>query len=472
MGKQNNGLNFIYQAAYQLMLVVMPFITVPYVTRILNVDGLGRFSYVASVASYFILIMKLGLDSFGQREVARIRSNKQKLNEFFSNLLWFHLILGLLVIVCFFMYAYFLADPENKVLFYIRILSLVGVLIDINWLYYGLEQFKVTVTWSTVVKFTTVAAVFIFVKEEKDINTYAFIMCISTCLSEVPLWIGLRRRVEIVKPVFKEMLRYLKPMLILFIPTIAVSFYKQMDKVMLGAFSMYTDVAVYEYAERIINAPIGIISALGIVMQPKMSNLYAEGDTNKAESTIELSMSFIMWMSFAFTFGIISVSKEFVLLLLGDQFRGTTAVLMLLSVTMPFISWANVLRTQFILPRQKDKEFVISILSGAAVNLVLNKLCIPRWGAIGAAIGTIGAEVTVCLIQTIQTYHDLRIGKMLKNAMFFLLIGLVMGISIKLTPVVIQNPVAQLAFMILEGAVIYCVLSTKNVKQMIRLFKE
>ena len=257
----------------------------------------------------------------------------------------------------------------------------------------------------------------------------------------------------------KGICSHIRPNLVLFIPVLAVSIYKIMDKIMLGSMTNMTEVAYYENSEKIINIPMGIIAALGTVMLPRMSNLIATGNDKKALQMIEMSLKFIMFLAIGIAGGVIIVSPNFIPLFLGNEFVNAIPVVSLLAVTVIFISWANVVRTQYLIPHQKDKIYIKSTLLGALVNVISNIILIPRYGAVGAAIGTIFAEATVAVYQTIKVKNALEIRKYLLNSIVYVFPVIIMYIVGNIISSKISSSIVTICMQIIFGGSIYLILT-------------
>lgn len=255
---------------------------------------------------------------------------------------------------------------------------------------------------------------------------YIFIMAFSILLSQIVLWPKALKCVKWVRPEWFEIKKHIKSNCILFIPVIAVSLYKMMDKVMLGSLSSRIQSGLYENAEKIINTPIVFVNALGTVMLPKMSNLVARGKKELGQIYIRDSMQFIMGLAIPVTMGTAGIASNFTPVFFGEEFRDSSVVIMVLSVITLFNSWANVIRTQYLIPNQRDREYIISVIAGAIVNIIINSLLITRMGAMGAAIGTVFAEFTVMFIQTIFVCKKLPILKYMQDSWLFIVSGWIM----------------------------------------------
>lgn len=447
--------NFAYQMIYEILIIIMPFLTSPYIARVIGAKGLGTFSYSYSIAYYFMLFSMLGLKNYGNRSIAQVRENKQELDKTFSSILAIHIIISLAV--CFAYMGYVLFICEEKLYAIIQFACVVSSLFDISWFYFGIEEFKLTVTRNSIIKIVNVICVFLFVKNEQDLWIYCLIMALGTLIGQLVLWIPIKKYVKIVKPSWSRMKPHIKPMLILFIPSIAVNVYKYMDKVMIGFLGEKVQLGYYENAEKVINIPLTVITSFGTVMLPKMSNLAAKKKNNDTKKYINISMEFVNCLAFGLAFGMAGVGKVFAPVFWGREFTSSGFLIMGLAVTIPFISFANVIRTQFLIPQSRDKQFVFSVCLGAVINFVANMLLIIKLQAIGAMIGTILAEVSVCVVQTIFVRRELPIIKYIKNCITFFLMGFTMFVIVVVIGHYMGISITTLIVQILTGGVVYIV---------------
>ncbi len=451
--------NFLYNAAYQILLMIMPLITTPYIARVIGAEGVGIQSYTYSIVNYFVLFTMLGVNNHGNRSIAMTRDEKEKLSRPFFSIYSFQVIMGIFMLAVYCGYVMIFVK-ENKIIAMIQVIYLISALLDINWFFFGLEQFKITVMRNTIIKVATTCSIFIFVRDRNDLYLYAIILALGVLLSQVILWKFVGRHINFVRVSKAEVIAQIKPNLVLFIPVVAISIYKLMDKIMIGGLCNMTEVGFYENSERIINIPLGIITALGTVMLPKMSNLAAKDDNDASKRYIRLSMQFVMFLSIGITFGLMAISNKAVPLFLGSEFNECSVLITLLSITVIFISWANVIRTQYLIPQKKDRIYIISTILGAVVNLVVNIIFIKRFGAAGAVIGTIMAEGTVAVYQSFMVRKELEIRQYLSKGLIYLIPAAVMFIGIKyLEKIIDASDLIIVIIDIIAGGSIYLLLS-------------
>lgn len=450
--------NIFYNITYQILTMIIPLITTPYIARVIGAKGVGIQSYSMAIVNYFILFSMLGLNNYGNRSIAIVRNDKKKLNRVFWEIYSMQFLVSLLMILLYFSYVcYFITD--NKIIFILQGINLFATMLDINWLFFGLEKFKITVTRNLIIKMTSVICIFVFVKGAEDLWIYVLISAVSVLLSQIILWIILFRYINLVKIRIKDILVHVKPNLILFIPIAAVSIYKVMDKIMLGKMAGMNQVGYYENTEKIINIPNGIIIALGTVMLPRISNLMGRGHYEKSEKYMRLSMLFAMFISIGSMFGLIGVTDVFIPIFLGKDFTECIRLTNIISITIIFIAWSNVLRTQYLIPKKKDNIYIVSTILGGIINLVINLLLINKYGVIGAAVGTIIAEFTVAFYQTIKIKNDINIYVYLKEISVFLIPGIIMLILIKIIGYYTNLNIITALIQVVIGGIVYVLLS-------------
>lgn len=449
--------NFIYNLSYQILIMILPFITTPYISRVIGPEGVGIQSYTYSIANYFVLFAMLGVNNHGNRSIAMVKNNKEKLQRTFVSIYSVQFIMSAIMIVLYSIYIIFIAK-ENKIIFIIQAIYIISALLDINWFFFGMEQFKLTVIRNTVIKLISVVSIFVFVRNSNDLYLYSLILALGSLISQFILWKYLSKYISFVKVSKEEILVQIKPILILFIPVIAISIYKIMDKIMLGSMSSMTQVGFFENSEKIMSIPLGVITALGTVMLPKMSNLYASGNEDEGNKYIGLSLEFVMFISVGAMFGLIGVSPILMPIFLGDKFIECVNIVAIMSITIVFLAWANVVRTQYLIPKKKDKIYITSTIIGAVINLVINILLIKKYGAIGATIGTVFAEASVCIYQSIMIRRDLNMSLYLKKVLFYILPGIIMCVSIRILGNALGQSILTGIIQIVLGGTIYVIL--------------
>lgn len=448
--------NVIYQTAYQILALILPFITAPYVSRVLGSENVGIYSYTYTNVNYFMLAALLGIETYGTRTVSKVRNDKKLTNEAFSSIFYCHLIVSAVCLVVYLIYACFISKPIYRVFALIQTLYIIAEIFNINWFFFGMEQFKITVTRNMVVKLLTIASIFLFVKDKDDLVVYITIMALGTFISQSFVWIFLRKYARFVRVPLKEVLKHFKPMCVLFVSVIATSLYRMISKTMLGMTDALSDLGCFEYADKIIRMPLSIITAVGMVMLSKTSNMYNNDSKKNVHSLIQKSMEAVMIFASAIAFGLAAVSDNFSVLFYGKEYEFTGTLILSMSASLLFMSWNNVIRTQYLMPQCKDKEYVKAVWAGAIVNVALNLVLIHFIGALGAALTTNVSYFVVSLVQTYYAKKELPVSVYLKGALIPFLTGAVMFVIIRVIGHYMTCSWVTLCIQIACGALFYC----------------
>ncbi|MDO5151470.1 MAG: flippase [Oscillospiraceae bacterium] len=442
--------NIMYNTIYQFLILFLPFITSPYLARIIGPNGVGVYSYSHSVAQYFVYAAMLGLQNYGNRSIASVCNNRIEKSKVFCEIYCMQITTALLSTIVYIVYSFFSKDVTAAL---IMIMYVASTLFDINWLFFGTENFKITVTRNTVIKLLCMACIFLFVKDRSDTYVYITIMAASNLLSQIVLWPFVKREVDLSLPKWADVKKHYKPNLMLFIPVIAISIYKIMDKIMLGQMTTMAEVGYYEYAERIYNIPLLLITAIGTVMLPRMTFYYSNAQINEAQKYLLKSMDMVLAFANAAMFGMMSIANDFISVYYGSDFADSAKILQYLSTTIVFLAAGNVLRTQFIIPKKKDNIYIKSAVYGAVVNFIINILLIPSFRTSGAAIGTISAEAVVFLYQVMAVRKEIPLKKFVGSEILYFLAGVVMCFLISF--IRIDNTIISLILKVLIGGIIY-----------------
>ncbi|MCI5816463.1 flippase [Ruminococcus sp.] len=451
MGKTKR--NLIYQTLYQMLTLVLPFVTAPYISRVLGSENTGIYSYTYTTVNYFMLAALLGIETYGTRTISRVRNNQEELNKAFSSLFYCHVFVAGLCLIVYMVYALFFSGVY-RVYAIIQALYILAELLNINWFFFGIEEFKITVTRNLVIKVLTIASIFLFVKDKNDLIVYITIMALGTFISQSFVWIFLRKYIKFVKASLSEIFSHLKPMSVLFISVIATSIYRMVSKSMLGAMGELSSLGCFEYADKIIRMPLSIITAIGLVMLSKTSNMYVNNNKG-AVSLVGKSMEAVLIFASAIAFGLCGIADNFAVLFFGSEYAYTGNLIEAMSISLIFMSWNNVLRTQYLMPKCKDKEYVIAVWAGAVVNVLSNLIFIRLWGATGAALTTSLSYFVVSLVQAYYVKKELPVLEYLKKSAVPFAAGIVMLLCVKCIGYALDCSWISLFLQVLAGGIIY-----------------
>ena len=420
--------NYLYNAGYQLLAVLLPLITAPYVSRVIGAHGIGINTATNSTIQYFILLGSIGIGLYGNREIAYLRSNKQAMSEAFWEIQILKMVMVTISYGAFLVYLTFC--PVYKEYMLIQSINLIAAAVDISWLYMGLEDFKKTVLRNTMVKLASAAMIFMFVKDANDTWIYIFVLAISVLGGNLTLWPYVKK--TLVKVDFKKLhpFRHFKPTIALFIPQIAIQVYLVLNKTMLWAM-VNSDVAgFYDRSDTLVRLVLTLVTATGTVMLPHVANAFHEGKEETVNNLTADSFDFVSCISIPMFAGLAAIGQKLAPLFFGPQFKPVGMAVCLEAVVIVLIGWSNVIGQQYLLPTNKIKIYTGSVVSGAIVNLILNLPFIYLWGLHGAVFATICSEIVVTGYQIWHVRNNLSLKKMFINVPKYALASLTMFIVV------------------------------------------
>lgn len=457
MTKSSIKKNMLYQSGYEILVLLLPFITSPYIARTFGAQYLGIYSYTVSVAYYFQMFAMLGIKFYGNRAIAQCRNDRDKMNDTYSEILVLHVFVSIISILAYISYCFFEKQYTNITI--IQGMVVLASLFDVSWFFFGIEQFKITVIRSALIKLISVALLFILTNKQEDFWIYVVLMAGSQLANQIILFIMARKYVTFKRPKCKAVISHIKPMLILFIPVLSLGIYKYTDKIMLGLFGMETELGFYENAEKIVNIPLSVVFSFGSVMLPKISQMVISGESKAVERYMQLSIKFMVGLSIGMSAGLMGISSVFAPVFWGSEFTRSGILIFVLAVSIPFSTLANIVRNQDLIPNKKDSQYSLSILLGAIINIVLNYILIPLYGALGVSIATVSAEVFVCLIQLFLSNCKFPYGKYILGTCIFLFPSVIMYFIVFCFGEHVGTSVLTLVLQVLIGVFVFGLLS-------------
>ena len=385
--------NMMYNTVYQVLILILPLITAPYVSRTLGTTGVGIYSSTAAWLGYFVLAGGLGITLYGNREIAYHQKDKESRSRVFYELLSLKFITVALALIAYLVFVFL----QNKwqPYFLLQGITLIAVAFDVSWFFMGLENFKVIVVRNTIIRLLLTVAIFVFVKTPNDLWLYILLLALSTLIGNMTVWPFLRR--EIIKIPFRSLniFQHLRPVTMLLLPQVSITIYTSLNKNLLQIFSGLDSVAYFTQTYMIIILGATLVSSFNSAFLPHLSGLFSSGESDKVKPLILKSIDLGNCISILCVSGIIGVSQTFAVFYFGKNFAPVGSLLGVGASTIFFLALTNALSTQYLVAARKMHEYIMSTIVGLIVNIVFNLTLIPILGTMGAIIATILTEVGV-----------------------------------------------------------------------------
>ncbi len=449
--------NIFYSILLVLANYVFPFLTYPYVSRVLGVTGIGAYNFVDSVINYFILFSSLGINTLGVREISKCKGDPDALARTFSNLLIVNLALtGLMLLV---LVVSTMTVPQlsaHKELMYIGAFKLVFNCFLVEWFFRGLEEFSYITIRSIIIKLVYVAAVFTLVRTRDDVWVYFLLGCLTIVVNAVVNLVFARTRVRLT---FKglEFGKTLKSLLALGVYSILTSMYTTFNVTFLGFVTDDVEVGYYGTATKIYYLVMAVISGFTSVMLPRMSGLVASGDMPKFKSYFTLAVELLLGFSLPVAAWMMLMASDIVMVISGPEFTGAVLPMIIISPLVLIVGYEQILVLQTLLPLGKDTVMLRNSIIGAVIGVALNVLLVPSLASIGSALVWIAVECVILVLSQIAVTKEISLRFPLDRLLVNLLVYLPLaGLMIACT-FIPAAPVVKMGASMTVAALYICV---------------
>lgn len=447
--------NYLYNLSYQILVVLAPLITAPYVSRVLKPDGVGIYSYTTTIATAFALFAALGVNTYGQREIAYKQGDKEGQSIIFWELFLARLFSTALVGIVYLLFC--LAYSQYNEYLILQSLIVFATMLDISWFFQGIEEFRIIAIRNAIIKLVTIVLIFILVKSQADLSAYILINSVSIFGSYLLFFLNLNK--YIIKIDYKKLhpLRHTRGIIEFFIPLMATQLYSQLDKIMLGAIaSSSVENGYYEQSRKIVSILIMVITSINTVMFPRISNLYAQEKKDEIIGLYKKTYKLILMMVIPISVGIVFTSNNFVIWFFGDEYLSVAFLMKLSVILLLFMAIGNFVGMLYLSPIGKQNQMTTVYLISAGINVIFNFWMIPMLQSIGAIIASIVAEIFSGSAQLFLLLKSEYKFNLLDGVWKYISAGLVMGVGLyflqRISPFI---GITQTVLEVIVGATIY-----------------
>lgn len=453
MGKKSIKKNYIYNLTYQILTILTPLLTAPYLSRVLGPSGVGTYSYIESVCSYFVLFATLGITTFGQREISYVQQDREKRSIIFWETNIIELFASLLSIIA---YAIFSFTHSNWQLYIVLVFNLFAVIVNISWFFQGLEEFGKIVLRNIIFKMINIVFIFVVIKSPEDIIWYLLGTSFFTFLNNASYWISIKKYVDF--PGFKKLnpSRHYKTVLSLFLPTIAMQVYTVLDKTMIGVITNSSfENGYYEQALKISRMVLTVITSLGTVMIPRIGYHFERKENDIVKSYMYRGYRFVWFLGIPLCIGLIMVSSNFVPWFFGEGYDKVVLLIGILSFLILAIGINNVTGMQYLIPTKRQNVFTRTVVYGAVTNFILNIILIKKFQSYGAAIASVTAETVIAFVQIWIVRKELSPWEIIKSGIHYYIAGFAMAVVLYLVGVHLSSSIINTLILVVCGALTY-----------------
>ena len=453
-------LNAFFNVVRNVLRLIFPLITFPYVSRVLMPEGIGKVNFANSIVMYFYTIASLGIGSYGIREAAKIRNDRLALAKFTKEMLSINIVSTLVSYILLAASLVFVKKFESyRILIIVNSSSIILNTIGFEWLYSALEEYGYITLRSIIFQIVSLALTFILVRNSDDVVNYALVSVISNVGSNVCNLIHARRYLDLKTKVKLEIKKHLKPIFLLFFSSIAITVFSILDTSMVGFIKDDVEVGYYTSASKIIRMIRDLFPAISTVMFARVSYYVGTKETQKIKEVTGQIFNLFYALSIPICMGFILLMKPILLLMCGSEFLPAVAVGQVLAPLVILSSISGYLSGAILISFGREKIYMYVEVGAALLDIVLNFAFIPKYGALGAGIATLITELVMFIVFHISVKNEISGVKIKKALVQYIISSVIMALvvymEIKYLPL---SPILQILLGAVSGALIYFVI--------------
>jgi O-antigen/teichoic acid export membrane protein len=430
MKKFSPKTNLILNSFRTLLSIIFPLITYPYVTRILQPEGIGKVEFAYGIATYFTVFAGLGVTVYGLREVSKLRNKKDELSKRVHELFFLNLITSLIVLTAYLVFLTIWKDNPNKDIFLLFSLMIVFTNIGLDWVYQGFEDYFYITVRTLIFQLLNVALLFLCVKTKDDAIYYALFLIVSSVGSNVINLIGIRRYINIKRYEGYQIFIHVKKVFVIFVTLMTGTLFLKLESILLGTILGYKEVGIFTVANKLITTIMAIVSAIGMTYLPTIIHEINNGNPDKARKIIEKAIGFVFFISLPIMTGLMVISKRMIILISGDGFLEATIPLMILSPIILLSAISVIYGNQVFLSCHQEKRSLQVLLITGVLGLLTNLVMIPLFSVKGAALTILCLSLLGCYIQIKLSMRYLPIKILSKNILKPVFSSVIMGVLV------------------------------------------
>jgi O-antigen/teichoic acid export membrane protein len=385
--------NLAYNYLLSFSQVFLPLISIPWVSRALDPDGIGRVGFIDSFTYYFITIAEFGIMVYGIRAVARVRHDKERLPKLVSELMALHVVSSSLALVLYIISVYSVWEKINDVRLLMFSLSFLLVnFFACEWYFLGMEEFKYITMRSLLTRIAGMVCIFLLINEREDYYIYYGIISCAAIVNSVWNNIILFRKLPIS---FRKVQwwKHIRYTWVTFLISLTYSVTLLLDNVLLRLMSTDAAVGYYSFSMKMAKTAALLLTDALLVFFPRIVSFIQEDKREQLNSIVLRTVQLIIVIAVPVCTGLFLLSHELVMVFLGEKFLPAVNNLRILSF-FPILRGYNLfLSKQVLIPYNKERLYLISLACGAALFIPLTLVLSYLYADIGACYALLGAEL-------------------------------------------------------------------------------
>lgn len=453
--------NFIFNLMRNLSSILFPMITLPYLSRVLQPEGIGKINFADQFVAYFVILASLGIPLYGTREIAKVRDNREKLTEVFNEIFIINIVTSIIAYGLFFIF-FLTGDKLQKesLLFIVMSLNIIFITIGVDWFYQGIEKYDYITIRSIIVRIVCLVLMFCFVKSKDDYVISAAITVAGNVGANFFNLVNARKYIKY--EIFKkyEFKKHIEPVITIAFSTMAANVYLTLSTVMLGYLDKVSPdkaVGYYTVSNKISTMIKTLIISLGVVLIPRLSYYIKNGMQEEYNRIAGKTINFLFLIGLPTVVGLMIVSKNVMIIFSGSRFIDAVPAMMIMTPVILFSTLSNFFGQQILYSNGQENKMLISVIAGAVLNIGMNIVLIPVYSYVGAAVSLLITEIVVALIRVYYGKKYVNLNLFDRNFFKILISTVIMGAVVFILQRLKIGVAAETVISVTAGGVIYAV---------------
>ena len=415
--------NVIYKFSLNILKILIPVVTFPYIYRVFNPETIGRIEFAQSISNYFMIFAGFGVYNYGLREISRLRNNEDERNKIFSQLLIISVLSTVLTFIFYVLYI-FLEFKSNFIIRNMLLINGINILSQIiytEWINEAFENYKFISLKTIIIRILNLICIFIFIKEKNDYYKYLLFLNFFIFCNNFISFIYIKKYIK-----FKlqkiNLKKYLLPLGVVFLVSNISMLYSELDRILLGFYSKnIQEVAFYGIAQRVMSLLIVTVMSVVSVTMPRLSFYLGENRRLEYENMLNEIISFMYFILFPISIGLIILSKEIVIFFGGEQYLPAQMVLIISGIRIIFVTISSLLSNNVIFLKRKEKIMLCILIIGGGFNFFIKLLLIKInfFNSVNAAFTTMLVEIFLIILEYFYIKKFLKMGLKIFKLDFF-----------------------------------------------------
>lgn len=405
--------NGVWLYGLQFFNTVLPLVTLPYITRVLGTAKYGTFSVVLNFVSYLQVVVEYGFALSATREVALISDDENNSEDGLSRIFTRVIFVRFLLFICCFAITFiniviFNRPKETNLCFFVLSISLIGYVMQENWIFQGKQEMKFISICTIVARIITTLLIFICIKTPKDIVLYCVLYSLSPIIANIMgTIIAVKRyKLRLLRLKMQDIIDALRNGMYVFFTQLSSKVFGAIGITFLGIFASSEDVGIYSAIYKIPYVLMLLWNPIAQIIYPITSKKIVESNY-KGYIFIKRIKKYILLL-----FGGISVlvgifAKPITAIAFGSDYVQRFYIIYPLLLWMLLGINNNFEGIQTLVASGHDKEYSACFQVGVIGTIIFNYLLIYLWGINGAAMAPLISEG---LLSILLHYRVRRVG--------------------------------------------------------------